>query len=50
MAEDPNQRPGWTNEERAGIRNLLKMAGVLLIAIVIAGVIAAALSSALGTL
>jgi len=49
----PNPEPkadSWTNEERDGIRNLLRMAAILFIAIVIAGIVAALISSALGTL
>ena len=40
----------WTDAEREGFRKLLRAAGILFIAIVIAGTIAALLSSALGTL
>lgn len=50
MADESNNRPAWTDAERDGIRKLLRMAGMLLIAIVLAGVIAAVVSSSLGTL
>lgn len=50
MTDDPSNRHPWTEAERAGIRKLLRMAGILLAFIMIAGIIAAFLSTALGTL
>ncbi len=50
MADKRNSKSGWTQAERAAFRGLLRMGLILFLAIVIAGVIAALLSSALGTL
>lgn len=47
---DQSPKNPWTKEERDGIRHLLRMAGLLFLAITVAGLIAALLSSALGTL
>ncbi len=47
--EDKNKR-GWTEAERAALAKLIRMALVLLVAIALAGAIAAFLSSSLGTL
>lgn len=48
MANKRNDKSGWTPAERAALRKLLWMGLTLLLAIAIAGVIAALLSSALG--
>ena len=45
----PNHTP-WTDAERDSLRKMLRMAGILFIGILVAGTIAALLSSALGTL
>ena len=50
MADKRNSKSGWTQAERAAFRKLLRMGLILFLAIVIAGAIAALLSSALGTL
>ena len=47
---DNQDRNSWTDAERASFRKLLKMAGILFIGILIAGTVAAGLSSILGTL
>ncbi len=49
MTEAPKGKGGWTAAEREALRKLIRMALILLLAIVIAGTIAALLSSALGT-
>ena len=48
MTDEPKGRDSWTVAERAALRKLLRMALILLLAIVAAGTIAAWLSSALG--
>ena len=50
MKNDEEQNKDWTEAERADFRNLLRMAGFLFTAIIIAGTIAALLSIALDTL
>jgi|GEM_PF-3430157 len=50
MTDESNNGRSWTDEERAGIKKLVRMAGILFLAIAMAGVIAAVISSALGTL
>lgn len=51
MTEKPeNQSNGWTDEERAGLRTLMRMGVYLLIGIIVAGTIAAVLSLMMGTL
>lgn len=50
MANKRNDKSGWTPAERAALRKLLWMGLMLLLAIAIAGVAAALLSSALGAL
>ena len=40
----------WTEAERAALRKLIRMALIMLLAIIAAGAIAALLGSALGTL
>lgn len=49
MAEDDKDRAGWSPAERSALRKLWRMALMMLAAIVVAGVIAAYLSSVLGT-
>ncbi|MCY3834376.1 MAG: hypothetical protein OXG85_15285 [Chloroflexi bacterium] len=49
MSDEPTDRRGWSAAERQALRKLFHMALILLLAIVIAGAIAALLSSALGT-
>ncbi len=49
MADKGNKQSGWSDAERKALKNLLRMALVLLLAIVIAGTIAALLSSFPGT-
>ena len=49
MADEPNGERGWTTAERQALRKLIRMGLILLLAIVVAGTIAALLSSALGT-
>ncbi|MCY3782088.1 MAG: hypothetical protein OXG78_17370 [Chloroflexi bacterium] len=45
-----DEREGkWTAAERAGLRKLIRMGLIMLLAIIVAGTIAALLSSALGT-
>ena len=50
MTDEPNGERGWTAAERQALRKLIRMGLILLLTIVIAGAIAAFLSSALGTL
>lgn len=50
MADKRNSKSGWTQAERVAFHKLLRMGLILFMAIVIAGAIAALLSSALGTL
>lgn len=50
QSSDTDKPNGWTQAERDGIRNLLKMGLILLCAIIVAGGVAAFLSSTLGTL
>ncbi len=47
---DNQKNDSWTDAERASFRKLLRMAGILFIGILIAGTVAAILSSILGTL
>lgn len=47
---DNQNNDSWTDAERASFRKLLKMAGFLFIGILIAGTVAAGLSSVFGTL
>jgi len=47
---EQKQDEGWSASERAGLRNLLRMAGFIFLALIIAGTIAAFLSLILGTL
>ena len=49
MSDNQNQNP-WTDAERDSFRKLLRMAGILFIGILLAGTVAAGLSSLLGTL
>ena len=49
MSKESKQERGWTAAERQALRKLIRIALILLLAIVIAGTIAALLSSALGT-
>lgn len=49
MRDEPKEERGWTAAERQALRKLIRMALVMLLAIVVAGTIAALLSSALGT-
>ena len=48
MNEDDGQK-GWSRAEREALVKLLRMALILLLAIVVAGAIAALLSTALGS-
>ena len=48
MREEREREAGWTPAERQALRKLIRMGLILLLAIVIAGTIAALLSSALG--
>lgn len=50
MADKQNNQSGWTPAERAAFRKLVRMGLILFLVIVIAGAMAALLSSALGTL
>ncbi len=47
MTGEPKGKGTWTPAERAALRKLIRMALILLLAIVVAGTIAALLSSAL---
>jgi hypothetical protein len=49
MSDNQDQNP-WTDAERDSFRKLLRMAGILFIGILLAGTVAAGLSSLLGTL
>lgn len=49
MTDEPKGERGWTAAERQALRKLIRMALILLLAIAVAGTIAALLSSALGT-
>ncbi len=49
MTDEGQDNTGWTAAERQALRNLARMALILLLAIVVAGTIAALLSAALGT-
>ena len=49
MTDEPKDKTPWTAAERAALRKLLRMALILLLAIAVAGTMAAWLSSALGT-
>jgi len=48
MSDEGQDKTGWTAAERQALRNLIRIALILLVAIVIAGTIAALLSAALG--
>ena len=48
MTDEPKGKASWTEAERAALRKLIRMGLILLLAIVVAGAIAALLSSALG--
>ncbi|MDE2750040.1 MAG: hypothetical protein OXI34_13850 [Chloroflexota bacterium] len=48
MSDEGQDKTGWTAAERQALRNLIRIALILLLAIVIAGTIAALLSAALG--
>ena len=48
MTDEPKREAGWTPAERQALRKLIRMGLILLLAIVVAGTIAALLSSALG--
>ena len=50
MADEPERKGEWTAAERASLRKLARMALILLLAIIVAGTIAALLSSSLGNL
>ena len=49
MTDEPKGERDWTAAERQALRKLIRMALILLLAIAVAGTIAALLSSALGT-
>lgn len=49
MKDDPAGKAGWTAAERRALRKLIRMGLILLLAIAVAGTIAALLSAALGT-
>jgi len=48
MTDERKRETGWTPAERQALRQLIRMGLILLLAIVVAGAIAALLSSALG--
>lgn len=48
MTDEREQGAGWTPAERQALRKLIRMGLILLLAIAVAGTIAALLSSALG--
>ena len=48
QAEQPDS--GWTAEQRAGMRRLFKMGLMIILAVTIAGIIAAIISTQVGTL
>lgn len=48
MRDERDSEGGWTPAERQALRKLIRMGLILLLAIAIAGTIAALLSSALG--
>ncbi len=48
MGDDDRAKSQWTEAERLALRKLMRMALVMLVAIAIAGTIAALLSSAIG--
>ena len=50
MTDETNGKGGWTEAERQALRKLIRMGLILLLAIVVAGAIAAFLSSALVTM
>lgn len=50
MPDHQSNNTSWTNAERDSFRKLLRMAGILFMGILVAGILAALLSSALGTL
>ena len=47
--DEDKRESGWTEAERRALWTLLRMALILLLAIVVAGTVAALLGSALGT-
>ena len=49
MADNEKEQSGWSDAEREALKKLLRMAFILLLAIVVAGTIAALLSSFPGT-
>ena len=49
MSEESERKGGWTAAERQALRQLIRIGLILLLAIAVAGLIAALLSSALGT-
>jgi len=49
MTDERKRETDWTPAERQALRQLIRMGLILLLAIVVAGAIAALLSSALGT-
>ncbi|MCY4539245.1 MAG: hypothetical protein OXE52_13570 [Chloroflexi bacterium] len=50
MADMGDKRSGWSKAEKAALIKLLRMALILLLAIVVAGTIAALLSSSAGAI
>jgi hypothetical protein len=50
MPDNQTKKNSWTDAERDSFRKLLRMVGILFIGIVVAGTIAALISSAFGTL
>lgn len=50
MADGDDKQEGWSDAEREALGKLLRMALIMLLAIIIAGVVAALLSSALVTI
>ena len=49
MSDDRNGKGTWSAAERTALRKLLRMALIMLLAIVVAGTIAALLSSGMAT-
>ena len=50
MPEQPEHKDDWSAAERAALRKLIRMGLIILLAIIVAGTLAALLSSALGAL
>ncbi len=50
MTDEREGKKSWTAAERAALRKLIRMGLILLLAITVAGAIAALFSSALGTI